>query len=81
MNVLWLILQSPHWLQLIWSFIKHSNERNLFFMHNCAKILEKLSEKLSLQLFFPILYYDLQISLLLSEWVIADRGKNYICSA
>ena len=29
----------------IWSFIKHSNERNRFFMHNCAEILKKLSEK------------------------------------
>ena len=29
----------------IWSFIKHSNERNLFFMHNCAEILKKTVRK------------------------------------
>ena len=31
----------------IWSFIKHSNERNLFFMHNCAEILKNCRKKLN----------------------------------
>ena len=31
----------------IWSFNKHSNERNLFFMHNCAEILKNCRKKLN----------------------------------